>query len=194
MRSASAGAGDGDCGCAGGGSPGYGEGEVRGAGPPGPRGRYPEAPRFLQGRRDAKTCLVDGAERRGRGQPRPTRRKSSASGKSPSSGPLRLNPFRPCPSASSVWRKSGASRSSPSPKKKGAAGAKEEAEGRVQQEAIRALLLRSMKDELCKNREEFKVTLDEAAASAGYKLGTSTRKAILSALSERDEGRRDLPR
>ena len=73
-------------------------------------------------------------------------------------------------------------------KKKGAAGAKEEAEGRAQQEAIRNLL-RSMKDDaLQEPRGVRRSTLDEAAASAGYKLGTSTRKAILSALSERDEG------
>mgnify|MGYP005845512937 FL=1 len=71
-------------------------------------------------------------------------------------------------------------------KKKGAAGAKEAAEGRKQQEAIRQLL-RGLPSTLFKDRAEFERVLDDAARNAGLKLTAPVRKAILSALSERDE-------
>ncbi len=71
-------------------------------------------------------------------------------------------------------------------KKKGAAGAKEQAEGRAQQEAIRKLV-RALPDTLFKDRDEFERLLDAAAKKAGLKLPAPARKAILSALSERDE-------
>jgi type I restriction enzyme M protein len=71
-------------------------------------------------------------------------------------------------------------------KKKGAAALREEEEGRAQQEAIRSLL-RSLPDKLYTSRSEFLLLLDDASAKAGYRLSTPTRRAILSALSERDE-------
>jgi type I restriction enzyme M protein len=71
-------------------------------------------------------------------------------------------------------------------KKKGAAGAKEQAEGRVQQETIRTLV-RTMPDALVKDRDEFERLLDAAVKKGGVKLPAPARKAILSALSERDE-------
>ncbi|MBM3317571.1 MAG: SAM-dependent DNA methyltransferase, partial [Candidatus Eisenbacteria bacterium] len=71
-------------------------------------------------------------------------------------------------------------------KKKGAAGAKEQAEGRKLQEAVRALL-RGLPGALVKDRGEFGSVLDAAAREAGLKLPAPARKAILSALSERDE-------
>ncbi len=71
-------------------------------------------------------------------------------------------------------------------KKKGAAGEKEQAEGRAQQEAIRKLL-RTLPDALFKDRAEFERLLDGAAKGAGIKLTAPVRRAILSALSERDE-------
>jgi type I restriction enzyme M protein len=71
-------------------------------------------------------------------------------------------------------------------KKKGAAGAKEQAEGRALQEAIRKLV-RALPGTLIKDREEFERVLDAAAKKAGVKLPVPARKAILSALSERDE-------
>lgn len=71
-------------------------------------------------------------------------------------------------------------------KKKGAAGAKEQAEGRALQEAI-TKLLRSLPGKLVKDRGEFEGLLDSAAKKAGTKLSAPVRKAILSALSERDE-------
>jgi type I restriction enzyme M protein len=71
-------------------------------------------------------------------------------------------------------------------KKKGAAGAKEQAEGRAQQEAIRKFL-RALPETLVKDRKKFEGVLDTAAKKAGVKLPAPVRKAIVSALSERDE-------
>jgi type I restriction enzyme M protein len=71
-------------------------------------------------------------------------------------------------------------------KKKGAAGAKEQAEGRAMQEAV-LNLVRGLPGSLVKDRERFERLLDDAAKKAGVKLQAPARKAILSALSERDE-------
>jgi type I restriction enzyme M protein len=71
-------------------------------------------------------------------------------------------------------------------KKKGAAGAREQAEGRALQEAIRTFV-RGLPGKLVKDRGEFERLLDAAAKKAGVKLPAPARKAILSALSERDE-------
>ena len=71
-------------------------------------------------------------------------------------------------------------------KKKGAAGAKEQAEGRTQQAAIRALL-QTLPDTLYRDRDEFTGVLRAAAEKADLKLAAPIVKAILSALSERDE-------
>jgi len=71
-------------------------------------------------------------------------------------------------------------------KKRGAAGAKEQAEGRAQQEAIRKLV-RTLPGALFKGREEFERVLEAAARKGGVKLSAPVSKAILSALSERDE-------
>ena len=71
-------------------------------------------------------------------------------------------------------------------KKKGAAGAKEQAQGRALQEAIRKLL-RGLPDTVVKDRDEFERLLDAAATKAGLKLPAPARKAILAALAERDE-------
>lgn len=71
-------------------------------------------------------------------------------------------------------------------KKKGAAGAKEQADGRALQEAVRSLL-RALPGTLVKDRDGFERLLDAATKKAGVKLPAPVRKAILSALSERDE-------
>ncbi len=71
-------------------------------------------------------------------------------------------------------------------KKKGAAGAREQAEGRTQQERIRKLV-RALPGTLFKDRDEFERVLDAAAKKASLNLPAPARKAILSALSERDE-------
>jgi type I restriction enzyme M protein len=71
-------------------------------------------------------------------------------------------------------------------KKKGAAGAKEQAEGRALQEAVRKLV-RALPGSLVKDRDEFEGLLDAAARKGDVKLPAPAGKAILSALSERDE-------
>jgi type I restriction enzyme M protein len=71
-------------------------------------------------------------------------------------------------------------------KKKGAAGAKEQEEGRVQQEEIRGFL-RSLPTQRYKDRDKFERVLETAAKKSGVKLSAAVTKAILSALSERDE-------
>jgi len=71
-------------------------------------------------------------------------------------------------------------------KKKGAVGAKKQAEGRALQEEIRKFL-RAFPSGLAQHRAEFDRMLDAAAKKAGLELPAPAHKAILSALSERDE-------
>ena len=71
-------------------------------------------------------------------------------------------------------------------KKRGDAGAREEAEGRALQKDILAML-ETLPDTLFKNRVTFVAELSEATATAGIKLPAPAQKAILTALSERDE-------
>jgi type I restriction enzyme M protein len=71
-------------------------------------------------------------------------------------------------------------------KKKGTAGAKEQAEGRVLQAAIRKLV-RTLPGSLVKDRDTFERLLDAASKKAGLKLPAPVTKAIFSALSERDD-------
>jgi type I restriction enzyme M protein len=71
-------------------------------------------------------------------------------------------------------------------RKRGAAGAEEAAEGRALQKKIRELL-QDFPDTLYKGRDEFESALESAAEKAGLWLSAPARKAILSALSERDE-------
>jgi len=71
-------------------------------------------------------------------------------------------------------------------KKKGMAGAKEQEVGREQQQAIRELLA-VLPTSRYMNREKFERDLDRAAKKADVKLPAPVRKAILAALSERDE-------
>jgi type I restriction enzyme M protein len=71
-------------------------------------------------------------------------------------------------------------------KKKGEAGAREQGEGRELQEAVRGLL-RALPDTLFTDRAEFERVLDGAVRKSGLRVPGPARKAILSALSERDE-------
>ena len=64
--------------------------------------------------------------------------------------------------------------------------ADEEAAGRAEQAHIKAILA-DMPGALFKNRDDFNTALTAAAKSADTKLSAPIRKAILSALSERDE-------
>jgi type I restriction enzyme M protein len=99
--------------------------------------------------------------------------------------PLRLN-FQATPERIARLEEERAFQALAQSKKKGAAGAKEQAEGRALQESIRGLL-RALPSTIFKEREEFERVLDAAARKAGLKLPAPARKAILSALSERDE-------
>ena len=71
-------------------------------------------------------------------------------------------------------------------RKKGKAKEPEEAAGRIEQERIRQVLA-SLPENLYKDRAEFVALLEEAAAQAEVKLKASLKKAVLKALSERDE-------
>jgi type I restriction enzyme M protein len=71
-------------------------------------------------------------------------------------------------------------------RKKGVAKEKEEAAGHAQQDAIRKLL-GDLPSRLYTEREEFEKVLTQAAREAGLKLTGPVKKAILSALSKRNE-------
>jgi type I restriction enzyme M protein len=73
-----------------------------------------------------------------------------------------------------------------SKKKNSKEKAKEEAEARKEQEAIRKMLA-TLPTALFKDRPAFETALEKAVKAAGLKLPAPVRKAILSALSERDE-------
>jgi type I restriction enzyme M protein len=62
----------------------------------------------------------------------------------------------------------------------------EEEAGRVQQRLVLNMLA-LLPDTLYKDREAFDAALDKAIKAAGVKLAAPTRKAVLAALSERDE-------
>ena len=99
--------------------------------------------------------------------------------------PLRLN-FQASPERLARLEEERGFQALAQSKKKGAAKAKEEAEGRKQQEAIRKLL-RTLPGTLFKDRSEFERALEDATDKADIKLAAPIVKAILSALSERDE-------
>jgi type I restriction enzyme M protein len=64
--------------------------------------------------------------------------------------------------------------------------AAEEVEGRMTQDTIRAML-RTLPAKLFKDREEFIAALAKATSPAGLRLSAPVRRAVLDALSERDE-------
>ncbi|MGB8378775.1 MAG: class I SAM-dependent DNA methyltransferase, partial [Rhodanobacteraceae bacterium] len=71
-------------------------------------------------------------------------------------------------------------------KKKGAAGMKQHTEGRALQETLQKLL-QALPPQLIRDRAEFERLLDAALKKASVKLPAPARKAVFSALSERDE-------
>ena len=71
-------------------------------------------------------------------------------------------------------------------RKRGEAQVRDEEAGREQQDAIRALVTR-LPDELFLDRADFEAALSQAAREADLKLAAPIRKAILSALSERND-------
>lgn len=72
-------------------------------------------------------------------------------------------------------------------RKKGEAGEREIEEGRALQEEIRSALRRIDPDVVYKSRPEFRKVLKRTLAEAGLKVSAPVEKAILAALSERDE-------
>ena len=99
--------------------------------------------------------------------------------------PLRLN-FQATPERIARLEEEKGFQSLVQSKKKGAAGEKEQAEGRALQEAIRSLV-RGLPGTVFKDRGEFERVVDAAAKTERLKLPAPARKAVLSALSERDE-------
>ena len=99
--------------------------------------------------------------------------------------PLRLN-FQASPERLSRLEEERGFMALAQSKKRGAAGTKEQAKGRAQQEAIRQLL-RRLPGSMYKDRTEFERVLVAAAVKARIKLAAPVAKAILAALSERDE-------
>jgi type I restriction enzyme M protein len=100
--------------------------------------------------------------------------------------PLRLN-FQASPERLDRLQSERAFESLAKSKKKGAAAAKEIEEGRAQQEAILAVLRTLDPKEVDKNREAFEKRLKTATKKSALKLPAPLLKAILSALSERDD-------
>lgn len=99
--------------------------------------------------------------------------------------PLRLNFQASAERMARLEQETGFQRLAES-KKKGKAGTTEAAEGLALQEAIRSMVGR-LPGTVIKDRSEFERLLDAAAKKAAVKLPAPARKAILSALSERDE-------
>jgi type I restriction enzyme M protein len=99
--------------------------------------------------------------------------------------PLRLN-FQASPERIARLEEESGFQGLARSKKKGAAGGKERTRGRALQQAIREFL-GMLPSRLVKDRGEFEHLLDEGATNAGVRLPAPARKAILSALSERDE-------
>jgi type I restriction enzyme M protein len=100
--------------------------------------------------------------------------------------PLRLN-FQASPERLAQLKEERAFLSLAEPKKKGAAGQRDAEEGRQLQKGVLAALHTLEAARLWKDRNAFESVLDGALKKAGLKLPAPVRKAIFSALSERDE-------
>jgi type I restriction enzyme M protein len=100
--------------------------------------------------------------------------------------PLRLN-FQASPERIARLHEEKAFQNLASSKKRGEAGEMEAELGRKFQAAILAMLQTLDGIKVWKSRDEFQIALDEAVRQARLKLPTPVQKAILSALSERNE-------
>jgi type I restriction enzyme M protein len=99
--------------------------------------------------------------------------------------PLRLN-FQTSPERIARLEEERAFQGLVLSKKRGEVAAREQADGRALQDAIRKLL-KTLPGTLYKNREEFLSVLNTAAKRASLELPAPLTKAVISALSERDE-------
>jgi type I restriction enzyme M protein len=100
--------------------------------------------------------------------------------------PLRLN-FQASPERIDLLREAAPFQNLATSKKKGKAAAAEIEAGQEHQEAILDALKTLGASKLYKNRDAFDEALDAAFAAAGLKVSAPVRKAVLGALSERDE-------
>ncbi|MCI0447114.1 SAM-dependent DNA methyltransferase, partial [bacterium] len=99
--------------------------------------------------------------------------------------PLRLN-FQATPERIARIEEESAFKNLAISKKKDAGKEKDESEGREIQELIRKFL-KSLPETLFKDRKVFEASLDERLQHGGLKIQGALKKAILNALSERDE-------
>ena len=99
--------------------------------------------------------------------------------------PLRLN-FQASPERVARVKEERAFQNLAKSRKRGQAAVEEETEGRRLQEEI-IDLLENLPDTKMHDRADFEEKLDRAVKAAGLKLSAPVRKAILAALSERDE-------
>ncbi len=100
--------------------------------------------------------------------------------------PLRLN-FQASPERIERLKEAKPFANLATSKKKGKEAAAEIAEGQAQQAEILAAVQRLDAGKLYTNRDAFEQALDEAVKTQGVKVPAPIRKAILAALSERDE-------
>jgi type I restriction enzyme M protein len=133
----------------------------------------------------ASPCPLYHDQQAGRGgAPLPGARALQERRPAPVERPLKLN-FQAAPERIARLEEEKAFQGLAQSKTKGAAGAREQAEGRAQQAAIRTLL-RMLPGTLFRDRDEFESVLETAARKADVKLSAPVMKAIVSALSERD--------
>jgi type I restriction enzyme M protein len=99
--------------------------------------------------------------------------------------PLRLN-FQASPERIARLEEEKAFQALAQSKRKGAAGIKEQLEGRELQEAIRKLV-QGLSKKVIQDRSQFEDLFDRATSKSEVRLPVPARKAVLSALSERDE-------
>lgn len=99
--------------------------------------------------------------------------------------PLRLN-FQASPERIARLKEERAFQALAKSKKRGQAATDEMAQGRMLQDELIELLSR-LPDTIVRDRAVFNDILDDAVKAAGFELSVPVRKAILAALSERDE-------
>ena len=99
--------------------------------------------------------------------------------------PLRLN-FLPCPERIARLEAERGFQSLAKSKKRGYAGSREEAQGLKLQKALRDLLS-TLPETTVSDRKVFEGVLDDALKKAELKLPATAKRAVLNALSERDE-------
>jgi type I restriction enzyme M protein len=100
--------------------------------------------------------------------------------------PLRLN-FQASPERIGRIKEQTAFQNLAKSKKKGKAADEEIKEGATMQKAVFSTVEKLDSAIICKNREEFSALLDEVFGKAEIKLTAPLKKAVLSALGERDE-------